>query len=591
MLRRPFVALATFSVLILSALCSVVIDETASATTATPISTDPYSNSTSQHHTEVEPDTFAFGATVVSAFQAGRFTDGGSSNIGWATSHDGGVTWTNGFLPSLTVFSTPPGSAARASDPSVAYDDVHGMWMIASLTLDSAANPIAIVVSRSPDGIAWTAPVTVSSGTAYDKDWIVCDNGLASPFRGRCYVAWDDAGIGDRLLTSSSPDGGQTWNAPVASAGLASGLGTQPLVQPNGTLIIPALSANGASMISIRSTDGGASFGGTIILASVSDHAPTAMRAEPLPSAQIDASGRIYVAWHDCRFRTGCPANDIVYSSSADGIAWSAVTRVPIDATSSGIDHFIPGFGVDSTTSGASTHLAVVYYYFTNAACTVATCQLNTGFVASNDAGATWSAPKQLNTAAMLVSWLPDTTLGRMVGDYIATVFTNGVAVSVFALASAPSGPTFNEAMYADREGTAPPPPPDSDGDGCPDARELGSDHRTGGQRDPSNPWDFFDVPTPALLPSNTTGTRSKAITIGDAIAILAYIGTSASQPNSVNANGATYGSDLDNNGVQDGREYDRSMGAAAWAPGAPSGAVSISDAILELNGVGDNCN
>src|SRR5215471_20585199 len=54
------------------------------------LSSDPYTNRTSQHMTQVEPDTFAFGNTVVSAFQVGRFWNGGSNNIGFATSTDGG---------------------------------------------------------------------------------------------------------------------------------------------------------------------------------------------------------------------------------------------------------------------------------------------------------------------------------------------------------------------------------------------------------------------------------------------------------------------------------------------------------------------
>ena len=33
------------------------------------ISSDPYTNNTSNHKTQVEPDTFAFGTTVVSALQ------------------------------------------------------------------------------------------------------------------------------------------------------------------------------------------------------------------------------------------------------------------------------------------------------------------------------------------------------------------------------------------------------------------------------------------------------------------------------------------------------------------------------------------
>ncbi len=132
------------------------------------------------------------------------------------------------------------------------------------------------------------------------------------------------------------------------------------------------------------------------------------------------------------------------------------------------------------------------------------------------------------------------------------------------------------------------------DGDQCLDTKELGPSHATGGQRDPNNPWDFFDVPTPVLLPGHTTGTRSHAVTIADAIAILSYIGTTAANPNTANANGAMYGSDLDADGHQDGQEYDRGTApnpAMPWAPGPPNGAVQISDAILALNSVGDNCN
>ena len=43
----------------------------------TRVSTDPYTDAQAQHRTEVEPDTFAFGNTIVSAFQGGRLFDGG----------------------------------------------------------------------------------------------------------------------------------------------------------------------------------------------------------------------------------------------------------------------------------------------------------------------------------------------------------------------------------------------------------------------------------------------------------------------------------------------------------------------------------
>jgi hypothetical protein len=48
----------------------------------------------------------------------------------------------------------------------------------------------------------------------------------------------------------------------------------------------------------------------------------------------------------------------------------------------------------------------------------------------------------------MLLSWLPNSQNGLMVGDYIATAFTNGVPHGAFAVATANSGTTYNEAMY-----------------------------------------------------------------------------------------------------------------------------------------------
>ena len=71
----------------------------------TRVSADPFANPTSQHATEVEPDTFANGATVVAAFQVGRFFNGGATDIGFARSGDGGTTWSDGFLPGMTFSS------------------------------------------------------------------------------------------------------------------------------------------------------------------------------------------------------------------------------------------------------------------------------------------------------------------------------------------------------------------------------------------------------------------------------------------------------------------------------------------------------
>ena len=154
---------------------------------------DPYQNATSQHATEVEPDSFAFHRPGGGSLQVGRFFDGDATNIGWATSSNGGVRFERGCLPGITKYAG--GLYDRVSDPSVAYDAAHGVWLISSLALVEGPKirGAAIVVSRSRDGVNWEPPVAIPTPVAesrvdVDKNWTVCDNHPASPFYGHCYT-------------------------------------------------------------------------------------------------------------------------------------------------------------------------------------------------------------------------------------------------------------------------------------------------------------------------------------------------------------------------------------------------------------------
>src|SRR5579864_5239673 len=114
------------------ALCLVSATSISAQVTLTRISFDPFTVGPGQHGTEVEPHMLANGSTLVAAFQTGRISPGGSTDIGWATSTDGGKTWMHGFLPGLTK-GEGTGPYDAASDPAVAYDAKHNVWMIASL--------------------------------------------------------------------------------------------------------------------------------------------------------------------------------------------------------------------------------------------------------------------------------------------------------------------------------------------------------------------------------------------------------------------------------------------------------------------------
>src|SRR5215467_5868796 len=109
----------------------------------------------------------------------------------------GGGSFSSGFLPGTTSFSTPTGIYVRTSDASVAFDAKHGVWLISFLGLfPNGSSAVDVLVSRSTDGgSTWSNPVVVNaSGNFNDKNWTVCDNSSSSPFFGNCYTEFDNAG-------------------------------------------------------------------------------------------------------------------------------------------------------------------------------------------------------------------------------------------------------------------------------------------------------------------------------------------------------------------------------------------------------------
>ena len=418
------------------------------------ISVDNLTNTDSDHKTEVEPHIFAWGNTMVSAFHVARRPGSigwGSGDIGFSTSTDAGKTWHYGLLPGLTV-NYKNGTYGAAADPAVAYDAKHGVWLISTLPLAGLSENSGLIgdvaVSRSADGLHWSNPIIIDKTHLDDKNWTVCDNTTTSPYYGNCYTEWDQAfGSGD-VLMSVSKDGGQTWGPGLASSDQAGGLGGEPVVQPNGTVIVPF---QGGGIDVFSSTNGGASWGRSQAIATIDFHTDAAgIRNPDLPSAAIDGAGNVYVVWSDCRFRKNCAENDIVMSASADGKTWSAVSRIPIDATTSTVDHFLPGIGADPLTAGANAHLAIVYYYYSNTNCNISTCQLYAGFTTSADGGTTWRAGTELG-GPMKVGWLPVSDNGPMLADYIAVSYVNGNPYGVLAGALPPTGSTLNEAIYTTR--------------------------------------------------------------------------------------------------------------------------------------------
>ena len=160
-----------------------------------------------------------------------------------------------------------------------------------------STNGIGVAVSRSTDGgLTWTNPVMVTSQSGTDKNWIVCDNTAGSPFYGHCYVQWDNHSQGNVIYMSTSTDGGLTWGPAKTTSERAAGIGGQPVVQPNGTVVVPLDNAYESAGGAFTSTDGGVSWGNVTTITAITAHTVAGgLRSGPLPSAAIDGSGTVYV--------------------------------------------------------------------------------------------------------------------------------------------------------------------------------------------------------------------------------------------------------------------------------------------------------
>ena len=417
---------------------------------------DPYASAGAQNETHVEPDTFAFGATMVAAYQVGRFTNGGAANLGFAASRDRGRTWRSGFLPSTTQFSSPAGTYEVITDPSVAYDPVRRLWLIASFAITESGD--FLLVSRSGNGLDWSAPIVAvrAPPDTLDKPWIACDTWTRSPFRGRCYLSYLEL-TSDQILTRRSDDAGATWSAPVEPPrplGQRIVNGAQPVTRPDGAVVVLYTDFRGFAgepwhrIVAFRSTDGGVSFSAPVQVADVRGLDVRHVRAPPFVSAEVDAAGTIYAAWHDCFAAAPCDDTDILLSTSGNGNSWTRPRRVPTGPAPPCRDEFLPGLAVDPATEGASAHLAIVYHGLDQCFLELQ-AGIDVAVVTSADGGSSWSAPQRLNAETMPLYWIADSNIGRMLGDYISTSFVSGRPVPLFILAAESEGERFNQAAYA----------------------------------------------------------------------------------------------------------------------------------------------
>ncbi|HVB27541.1 MAG TPA: sialidase family protein, partial [Mycobacteriales bacterium] len=270
---------------------------------------------------------------VVLGYQMGRVDAGGDATNGFATTFDGGRTWTYGKVPGITRVDGGPYD--RASDAVVAFGP-HNTVYYSSLAFDDTSDQglrSAVVNSTSHDGgrhwDAFTTVIDDLAGGLNDKNWVTVDDGTgAGHHPGRVYVAWDRI---DPMLASYSDDEGRTWAAPSLVYPGPS-IGATPLVQPSGDLavvleedvgVVPVVHPSahedvqepvtGLTRIAVAVAHGAGSvptgaplaFAPAVTVATYQNNPVRQQRAGTLPSADVDPrTGRLYVTWEDARYRS-----------------------------------------------------------------------------------------------------------------------------------------------------------------------------------------------------------------------------------------------------------------------------------------------
>ena len=340
-------------------------------------------------------------------------------------STNGGTSWSQTTLPTT-------GSDTSQPDPTVDWTSDGRAWA-ATIGINSGSLRFRNYYSTD-NGATWTFEATASGAqTGADKELMWADHSASSPYQNQIYGIWHDADPAYMNRRTAGASG--TWlAAPIQVSGAESNgacIGGDVKTNSAGDVFGGWPSTGNSKLFVIKSTNGGASFGTPVRIAttfgSYNIGIPSFNNLRALIYVSLGAyrtalKNNVYVSWTDLSGDSGCtaPADEpgsninstcktrVWFSRSTDGGAtWSA--KVKINNQAGLNDQFNQALSVDETTGG----IGIIYYDTVNDSGRKKT---DVWYQSSGDDGASFSPAQQVTTA------MTDETISgadsRQYGDY-----------------------------------------------------------------------------------------------------------------------------------------------------------------------------
>ncbi len=373
---------------------------------------------------------------------------------------NGGSSWT-------AAAALPLGSTC--CDPTVDWSS-DGTKAYAATLGACGASACSVWVYRSADGgQTWTDLQTLTPGDprreitsagASDKEYLHVDKFATSAFKDNVYITWHDGNV---MKFARSTDFANTWSAPltISTGSTESGIGSDITTDKSGNVYYfwPAFNSN--RILVKKSTNGGASFGSVVQVATTQtgfDFAIPAMEtrlAFIYVAADTDTTNgtfanRIYAAWSDITAAESATAANnhgrIQVGFSSDGGATWNLRTPHSTADANTVDRFHPWLSV-----GTDGVVHVMFYDTRNS-----TGRTGVDFYhsQSTDGGNTWSAPNRVSSVTS-----PHIEDSFQWGDYNGMdVFGTSQVVGIFTDNRNEGGGTADSVdVYAAASGTVAP--------------------------------------------------------------------------------------------------------------------------------------